>query len=460
MATGLVLPGAVLMPNLTFGTSSYERARGDMPSLPVINMFVEESPTEETQIAMQSRPALVDRGVTMGSGPVREVFRADSVLGTDLFGVSGSNLYRNATSIGSIDGSGPVSIAGYENFLFTAAGGSLLGYNGATLVSIPFPDGASVAKVIVGASRAIAIRKDTGKFYWSEPLGTSITALNFATAESAPDRALDLLFIDNILIIFGAETVEFWPATTSSDAPFTPLQGRVIERGIKATGCATQIGSAYAWVSNHNQICLNDENTVISNPGLEERIAASTECRLFRFFIYGAEFLALRIDGETQVWRNGKWSEFQSYGFANWVPQCWSDGVFGSAYDGRTMAWGSGHADLGGVLERRFRAGMPINSGGVTISNLQIRCNIGQTPYLTGDYANPKIEMRTSRNAGKTWGPYKQKTLGEQGQYRTKVQWRALGMASYPAFFAEFRCVDPVDFRVSQVTVNDVDGGR
>lgn len=448
------------MPSLQFGTSSYERARGDLPSLPVINMFLEEAPTEEKQIALQSRPGLADRGVTMGTGPVQQLFRADNVLGTDLFGVSGGILYRNGVSVGAIDGNGSVSMAGYENFLFIAAGARLWGYNGTTLAAIPFPDNASVAKVIVGSSRLIAIRKDTGKFYWSEPLGTSIDALAFATAESAPDRALDLLFIDAIAIIFGAETVEFWPTTQSNDAPFAPLQGRVIERGIRATGCAAQFGSAYAWVSNHNQICLNDENTIISNPGLEERIAASVSVRLFRFFIFGAEFLALRLDDETQVWRNGRWSQFTSYGQENWFAQCFADGVFGSAYDGRTLEWGDNHLDLGGVLERRFRAGMPINSGGVSINNLQVRCNVGQTPFLSGDYADPKIEMRSSRSAGKTWGIWKQKVLGRQGEYDIKPRWRALGMASYPAFFVEFRVTDPVDFRISDVLVNEPNGGR
>lgn len=448
------------MPNLQYGSSSYERARGGLPSLPVINMFLEEAPTEEAQVVMQSRPGLSDRGANMGNGPVRQLFRADLVVGTALYGVSGTSLYREATSLGTIDGDGPVSMAGYENFLFTTAGQSLWGYNGSTLSQIAFPDGAEVSKIIVGASRLVAIRKDTGRFYWSQPLGSTIDALNFATAESAPDRALDLLFIDNILIIFGAETVEFWPATADNDSPFSPLQGRVIERGIRGTGCAAQFGSAYAWVTNHNQICLNDENTVISNPGLEEKIAASVECRLFRFFIFGAEFLALRIDGETQVWRNGRWSEFQSYGYDNWVPQCWADGVFGSSVDGRTLEWGEGHQDLGGVLERRIRAGLPINSGGTTINNLIVRCNVGDSPFLSGPYEYPKVEMRTSRNAGKTWAAWRTKTLGRKGDYRARPEWRALGMASYPAFFAEIRVTDPTDWRLSAILVNEPGGGR
>lgn len=450
------------MPSVQFGLSSYERGRGDLPELPVINMTVEEAPTEEKGIALQSRPGLTDRAADMGAGPVRQLFKRDLVLSSALFGVSGSTLYRATTSLGAIDGTGPVSMAGYENFLFVAAGASLWGYDGTTLAGIATPDGFSVIKVIIAQSRAVVIRADTGEFYWSDPLETDLESLDFATAENQPDRALDLLFIDGALVVFGAETVEIWPATTDADQPFQPLQGRVIEKGIKATGCAAPVGSTFAWVTSLNEVCVTDENNIISNPGLQAKIEASAECGLFSFAIEGTEFLALRIDNETQVWnrRSGLWSEFASYGEDNWIPRCFAGGVFGSAIDGKTMGWGAGHVDLGGTLERRFRAGFPLNSGGLRIDNVQLRVNVGQTPYLTGDYDDPDMELRISRDGGKTWGNWKQAPLGEQGNYRTKVQWRSCGMASQPAFLAEFRVTAPVDVRVSDILVNEGRGGR
>lgn len=455
------------MPQIQFGISSYRRARGDLPSLPVINMFAEPAPTEEKQLVLQSRPGLDDRGANMGDGPVDALFQRDLVLGSALFGVSGGALYRGTTPLGELDGDGPFSIAGYQLNLFVAGGASLWGYDGTTLAKITLPDDFSAAKVIVGASRAVVIRKDSGKFYWSGALETDIEALDFATAENVPDRASDLLFIDDILLVFGAETVEFWPNTGDPNLPFQPLEGRVIEKGIKATGCAAAIGSTFAWVTNENQVCVSDENNIISMPGLQARLEESTSCRLFTFLIEGQEFLALRMgfrdgSGETQVWNlaTKMWSEFASYGEANWIPQCCANGVFGSAIDGRTAAWGSGHTDFGGVMERRFRGGFPMDGGGLTIDNVQVRCNVGQTPYLTGDYTSPAVEMRISRDAGQTWRNWRSKTLSEQGKYRTRVQWRSCGMASRPGFLAEFRVTAPVTWRVSDVLVNEAGGGR
>jgi len=167
----------------------------------------------------------------------------------------------------------------------------------------------------------------------------------------------------------------------------------------------------------------------------------------------------LRLDEETQVF--GKtWTEFKSYGETNWIPQCYSDGVFGSAIDGKTLEWGSDNLDLGGVLERRFRGGFALNSGGVPIANILLRSNPGNTPYLTGTYADPSVEMRISRDAGNTWGSWRRKSLGAQGRYRKKLQWVACGVASQPGLLVEFRVTDPIDWRVSDVLFNEGYGGR
>lgn len=450
------------MPGIAFGLSSYQRGPGDMPDLPVINMWVEESPTEERQIVLQSRPGIEDREEDMGEGPVQQLFQRDLVLDSALFGVSDNALFEGTTSLGAVDGAGPFSIAGYENFLFVAGGSGLWGWNATVLAEIAFPDNADVIKVIIAASRVIAIRKDTGTFYWSDVLETDIEALDFATAENQPDRLLDCLFIDDILVLFGAETVEFWPNTQDGELPFQPLQGRVIEKGIRGTGCATALGSTFAWVTNENNICIGDENTIVSNPGLQAKIEGSASVSLFTFTRDGVEFLALRLSDETHVYqaRSGTWSEMESHGQTNWIAQCFAGGVFGSAIDGRTLAFSDGHEDLGGVLERRWRAGFWAGVGTV-IANLIVRCNVGQTPYLDGDYTAPMLEARVSWDHGKTWGNWRQVSLGEQGQYGVNVVWRSLGMARrwFAALF-EFRLTAPVDLRVSNVLVNEGYGGR
>jgi len=453
------------MGTITLARSSYERSEGNLPPFRVENMFAEESPTEEGGVILQSRRGLADRSASMGAGPVRALFRRDLVLSTALFGVSGAALYNGTTSLGTITGSGFVSMAGNEIGLMIAAGASLHYWNGTTLAVVAFPDSANVVHVFTGGSRFWTIRADTGKLYWTDSLEADIEALDFATAESFPDRLLQGLWIDGMAMLFGKESIEFWAQTGNSDLPIKPLQNMVIEEGLKATGCAAAIGETFAAVTSKNRIIYGAQGQVISNAGLEAKIETSASWSLFSFLDGGTEFLALRLDGETQAWnpRTNTWAEWGTFGRANWAAQCWADGVFGSAVDGKTLAWADGYSDAlatVGILRRQFNAGFAQNSGGLVINNVGLRVNVGQTPYLTGDYAEPAIEMRVSRNAGQTWGNPRAASLGTQGDYRQMVQWRGLGQSTSPGFLAEFTLTAPVPLRVSSCFINEQWGGR
>ncbi len=424
-------------------------------------MFVEEAPTEETGVVLQSRPPLADRGADMGAGPVEALFQRDGVLSGALFGLSAGSLYKDALSLGMVAGSGPGSIAGNEIGLVATMGAAARYYDGTTLNDIAFPDAASVLHVFTGASRFWLIRADTGKLYFTPALTATVDSLDFVTAESLPDNLLQGLWLDDAAILFGSDSVEFWPNTGDPDLPIAPLEGRVFEKGIKATGCAVVIGATFAWVTDENQVCMSDPDNVISNPGLEEKIAASASCRLFTFLLDATEMMAMRLDESSYVFnpRSARWSQFASYGADNWLPRCHAGGVFGDD-EGRTLAFTTGHADLAEEMERRFRAGFPLNSGGVALDSILLRTNPGQTPYLTGTYAEPVVEMRISRDGGQTWGVWKRRSLGVAGDYRKRVEWRACGMASAPGSLHEFRCTDPVPWRVSDILVNEPKGGR
>jgi hypothetical protein len=442
---------------LQFGITAFDRERGNLPELPVLNMFAEAAPTEESGIALQSRPGLMDRSDSMGTGPVQALYKQNGVLSGGLYGVSGGTFYNRVTAVGSIAGTNPVSMAGFEDLLFITAGTTLYQYDGATLSTVAMPGSASAKKIVVGGSRLVVIAEDTETYYWSDVLSATIGALSFTSAESKPDQLRDMLFIDDTLILFGANTIEFHANTTDANLPFQPLEGRVFERGTRGTVGVTAVGSSFAWVTDINQICLGDPETVISAPWLNALIEASDNIYLWAFVLDGQEFLALRLDDRTFVYgmASAKWSEFSSYGETNWIPSCYADGVFGSSLDGKTLAWASNHLDMDGVLERRFRAGQQLDGGAVTIRNLSLRTNAGETPYLTGDYTNPTVEVRFSRDGGRTFGEWRQTTLGEQGRYNHRVQWPACGTFGRPGILAEFRVTDPVPFRVSAVLVNE-----
>lgn len=445
------------MPQLKYGTTEYNRDRGNLPELPVVNMTVEQGLTEEAPI-LQSRPGLANTGVTMGAGPVKRLYQIDGVLAGDMYGVSANAFYKAGSSLGAMNGSGPASIAGFENRIFATQGQSLYQYDGATFATLATPGSVNVASLCVGTSRLIIISKDTGRIYWSDVLSNTIDTLSFATAENTPDRLKECLFIGDTLHLFGSETVEFWPAATSNpNLPFQPLVGRTYQVGIRGTGCATAFATTFAWITNNNQICVGDPQNPVSDAGLDEKIAASTNASLWTFVLDGTEFLACTLDTQTYVFskRSSQWSTFASNGVANWIPQCYSDGVFGSSVNGALMAWTALHEDFGGVLERRFRAGLAIAVGTVPMMNIELKANAGRTPFTVGDYATPEVLMRVSRDGGDTWGAWKTISLGTQGQYRKNLRWTSLGHFGHPGILVEFKVTDPVPFRVSDLYMND-----
>lgn len=448
------------MADYVYGISTFERRRGDFPQLPVVNMLGENIPVEPGN-TLQSRPGLENSTISMGSEPVRELFQIDGVLSNGLFGVAGTKLFNGSTELGEIDGTENVSFCGYEDYVFVNAGQKIWSFDGSVLNDISFPDDAPVSKIAVGASRLIALRKDTGTFYWSGPLGVTIDPLDFATAENSPDKLLDLLFIADRLYLFGSETVETWPVAADQDLPFQPLPGATFPVGIKAVGCATPLGRGFAWITNYNEVCVDTPENIISDPELQVRISKSSFVHTWVFFVDDNEFLAITLDDETWVYgvRNQLWSTFKSYRQDNWVCQCYENGYFGTTIDGTLAQWSDGYADFGDILERTFNAWVPITAEPLWLANTVLRTNPGTTPFLSGEYASPVVELRTSLDGGRNWQNWQKQSLGVQGQYRAKTIWSSLGQFGYPGVLVQVRCSDPVPFRVSGLTYNEPFGG-
>lgn len=445
------------MPMLEYATSAYDRDRGNLPELPVVNMTVEQVPTESRPI-LQSRAGLALQGTTMGAGPVKRLFQIDGVLDGSMFGVSAGHLYKGGTDLGVINGSGPAALAGFETFVFATQGTGLYKYDGTTLATVATPGSFDVLSLCVGTSRLIIIDKGTGQFYWSDVLTANVDALSFATAENTPDKLKECLFLGDTLHLFGTETVEFWPASTvNPDLPYQPLIGRTFQVGIRDTGCATPFASSFAWITSHNQICIGTPEQAVSDSGLDEKLANSATASLWSFFLDGVEYLACTLDDATWVFskKSSQWSLFESYGKNNWIPRCYANNVFGSSVDGTLSEWSDTYDDFGDILERRFRAGKVITDGTLPIFVVSLRANTGHTPYLEGTYADPSIELRTSTDGGNRWAKWRRKSFGVNGKYRQVVRWLGLGNFGNPGFLCEVRMTDPVPFRVSDMTANE-----
>ena len=131
------------MPNIPFGKSTYQRNNGNMPRLRLVNMIAEPSPTNPEGVVLLSRPPLVE-SAERGAGPIWGILQQDGTFGGDTFTVSGSQLYRNGTLLGTIPGDGPVRMAAsYSEVVVVRIDGSdtAYSYNGTNLAAIALPNG-------------------------------------------------------------------------------------------------------------------------------------------------------------------------------------------------------------------------------------------------------------------------------------------------------------------------------
>lgn len=443
------------MPALDYGKGAYTRSRGNLPELPVINMFVEQSKSDG--IVMQSHKAPVE-AAEVGTGPVLATLQKDGVFVGDRFSISGNEVYRNSTLLGTIDGDGVAYIVASDSEVVFGRGATAYSYDGADFVSIDFPDGADVTMVAYTAGYFIFLKAGTDTWYFSA-IGDarSVDGLDFATAENEPDRLLDILVIDGVLVFLGTESIEFWGATGDPDLPYAPIQQRVFEQGVIATGCAVVVDNTFFWIGRDAITYRNGETPqAVSDDGIVERSKASETHRLWLFEDDRHKFLAQRHDTNTMCFdvTTQEWCERQSHGRTNWrVGPGLGDDETGKIWEL------SGYVEDGGVFERRFRAGSKLE-GIATVNNLRLTAEVGTTGYLSGTYEEPLIEMRDSRDAGNTWSDWEAVSLGAQGSYRERVEWRALGMFDDPGMLFEFRMTAPVGFRLSAVEANASGGGR
>lgn len=436
---------------IPYGARAYRRNSGNLPELKLINMFVEPSPVESEGVTLLSREGLQELSFD-GTGPIAGVFKQDGVFNGDTFVVSG--------------GLGTVSFAASATELGFLMDGIIYRYDGTDFEAVDFPDDARVLKLLYHDGQFFAVREDTGDFYASDVLDLATwDALSFRSAESSPDRLLDAEFLSDAIYLFGSETIEPWDNDTSGDSvPYTRRELSIIDKGIKATGCLQRMDQGLWFISNENMVMVmrGQAPERVSDHALEERIAESTAQSMFGYVKDGHSFVGLRLKGQ------GTWlidiatkeiCEAQTLGLDNFIAQCATrpgvEPIFGGS-DGNLYRF-SGWSDGDYPLERRFTAGIPLSGGSLSVDVVSLTANTGAADEYTDDAT---IEMRVSRDGGRTWGHWRQCPLGGRGEYRNRVRFRRCGSFDEPGALFEFRTVGPWGFRVSGVFINEQGGGR
>jgi hypothetical protein len=296
-------------------------------------------------------------------------------------------------------------------------------------------------------------------------------ALDFFTRSTASDRIVALVCANNRVWLFGSETSEAYEDVGDADNPFQPIKGSLFQIGCGAAWSVSVGVQTMRWLGRSSRggavvYRLDGYNgTRISTHAEEARLGAASTLADAEGLTYeqdGHLFYALTcpsmgVAGETIVvdeTEQGQWHDRSWWNAALGREEQWR--VRGHACVGQLHVVGSWDAgavwaldlttydDDGDVLRAVRRA--PYVSSDNTYAFLD-RIELGVETGVglaNGQGSDPQIELRISKDSGKTWFSAGNAGIGKMGEGDTRAFWTRLGRVRLDRLVLEVVITDPV----------------
>lgn len=163
---------------------------------------------------------------------------------------------------------------------------TLTGGGDPSITQVETPDDVGIVSVAYIASHVICVPAQgqgiNGRFYWIDPGATTIDALNFATAERAPDPVYEVVVFGDFFWLPGQTTTEVWYFTGDPDAPVLRQQGITFDRGTWE-GTAIQVQDSMIIVDSMGGVFqVSGGINRISRPDIEQRIREAMQFQASR----------------------------------------------------------------------------------------------------------------------------------------------------------------------------------
>jgi hypothetical protein len=426
----------------------------------MVNLFPEIVPEGGKEAAFLSRCPGLEFLQTVGTGPIRGLW-AHQTNGTDFYVVSGvqvfklSSLTATPTLLGTVSGTGPVSIADNGTQIFFACNGPSYIYNEVTNVFQQITDPDFPGALTVGyLDGYFVFTEPNSQRVWVTSIfeGTQIDALDFASAEGSPDGLVGLIVDHREAWLFGTDSVEVWYDAGLADFPLTRIQGAFNEIGCVATFSIAKLDNGLFWLGTdaRGQGIVYRANgytgTRVSTHAVEYAIAQYgnlADAIAYTYQQEGHAFYVLTFPTGNATWvydvATGAWHERAGWDNGAFMRhrsncQCNFGGniIVGDYENGNIYRFNLDvFADNGGIQKwlRSWRA-LPTGQNDLKRTahhSLQLDCQSGVGLNL-GQGSDPQVVLRWSDDGGHTWSNEHWASLGKIGQYFHRVFWRRLGM--------------------------------
>jgi hypothetical protein len=424
----------------------------------MVNMFPEVVPEGGKEPAFLMRAPGLKLLATIGTGPIRGLWQ----LGGYLYVVSGSKLYKvsstyAATELGTIVSSpAPVSISDNGTQIFIAANPKGYIYNTSTNVFQQI-EGDFPGAVTVGyLDGYFVFNEPNSQKFWVTSLldGTSVNALDFASAEGSPDGLVGLIVDHREVWLFGTNSVEVWYDAGLADFPLQRIQGAFNEIGCASPYSIAKMDNCVFWLGQDargNGIVYRGQGYTgqrISTHAVEWQIQQYSTLSDAIGYTYqqdGHSFYVLIFPTANTTWvydvATGSWHERAGWYNGDWTRHRSNCQVFfnnltivGDYEDGRIYSFDLSYYKDDDRPQRWYRSWRALPTGQNDLKrsaqhNLQLDCETGVGINL-GQGDDPEVMMRWSDDGGHTWSYEHWNKMGKIGQYGYRTIWRRLGMTT------------------------------
>jgi hypothetical protein len=468
------------------GGSNTERSRTLDDELSV-NLFPArvEGQGAAKQAWLQGTPGLKPLGTvatSVGRGVFTQDGRSWTVVGDQLYETTfdpTTGALLTAVARGTIPNDGHLvswaSNGDGGNQLAIVGGGQLMILNLATNVL-----SAAIVVPLTNAPRFVGFldgyfilsEVDSLRFWYSAiENGLLWDALEFATRSTASDRIVRLECANNRVWLFGSETSEAYEDVGDADNPFAPIKGSLFQIGIAGAWTLSLGVSTMRWVGRSSRggavVYRLDgyAGTRISTAAIEAALASATTLTDAEgltydqdgHLYYAVTCPSLGVAGDTLVVDETvqQWHHRRAYNAPLGQEGKWR--VRGHAYIGQVHvvgSWDSGsiwaldlntYDDDGAILRARRRAPyLGAEHAWATIDRVELGCELG-VGLVSGQGSDPQVELRVSKDAGKTWFSMGTAGIGKLGDSALEgCTWRRLGRVRIDRLVLEVVITDPV----------------
>ena len=442
---------------------------------------------DKDQAILRGTPGAV-RFLTLPTYPIR----GWRVVNNILYVVSGSVLYSVTTAgvstvLGYLTNSSSVVVMqdngvqlmmvdGSKSYCYTLVTGrynqsslNTAGSFGAITTDANLPSGATTVAFLDGFM--IVNRPNSRQYYVSGQydctLWTASSLPIYATKENSSDLLVAVDVFNGTLVLWGAQSIEFWQDVGTSPVPFARVNGSSQTWGLAAVSSRAFLNNTMIFLGQNPQggvqvMMLNGYSPVrVSNSDLENLMASFTtvaDATALTYIVDGHPMYQINFptanrsflyDALTNLWQEVQTGtallnrHFGNLGIAFNAKNYIADYASGNIYQLRTDVY----TDNGTPIKRQVTT-RHIHGGGneIGISELWIDMETG-VGLQSGQGSNPQVMLQVSRDNGRTFGPEKWVSIGAVGQYLSpRAIWRRLGAAR--DFVFQFTMTDPVKFTI------------